>query len=134
MINIIDIVIGALILIYLVKNFGGIFKTLKSIVIIICALIIFGIVTSFIVDWPILGAGRQYLKDSFVVNLSYNIIKTIYPTIENGAPKVNSYIKDKIMSTQTSTPELPSIPAVEKMMPKMAIPAVPELQLPLNKK
>jgi len=134
MINIIDIVVGVLIIFYLAKNFGGIWKTAKSFLIVICALIFFGIITSFIVEWPILGEGRRYLKESFIVNLSYNIIKVIYPAIETSAPKVDSYIKDKIITGPTPTITIPKIPAIEKIMPKVSIPHLPELQTPARKK
>ncbi|MDI6731367.1 MAG: hypothetical protein QME05_02140 [Candidatus Margulisbacteria bacterium] len=134
MINVIDIVVGALILIYLVKNFGGILKTTKSLLIIICALILFGLVTSFISEWSILGEGRQFLKESFIVNLSYNIIKLVYPAIENSAPKVDSYIKDKIIDKTVPTVTIPKVPAIEKMMPKVAVPNLLEVQGPDKKK
>ena len=134
MINIIDIVVGALILIYLVKNFGGALKTAKSVLIVICALILFGLATSFISEWPILGEGRQFLKDSFIVNLSYNIIKLVYPAVENSAPRVDSYIKDKIIANPAPAVTVPKVPALEKVLPKIAIPNLPELQTPGKKK
>jgi hypothetical protein len=37
------------------------------------------------------------------------MIKTAYPAIENGAPQVNSFIKEKIINTPQKEVKLPKI-------------------------
>jgi len=118
MINVIDIVVAALALFYLLKNSGGVLKTLKNIVIVLLILIVFGLVARLILDTAMVpGSAQKTLGESYFVRLSHGLIRLVYPAVETSAPKIDSYIKDKIISTPTAEVKAPKI-----NIPKIAIP------------
>jgi hypothetical protein len=120
MINIFDLVLGAWILFFLLKNSGGISKTVKNFLVVIAVLVIFGIVAQIMLGWQIPKPVRETLSDSYFVKLSVLIIKTVYPTVENSAPKINSFMKDKIISLPTPEVEVPKV-----TIPNVTIPSLP---------
>jgi hypothetical protein len=110
MLNILDLIIGALILFYLLKNAGGLLKTAKNAVLVLVFLIIYTIAARLLLDSAMIsGEARKTLEGSYFVNLSTLMIKTAYPAIENGAPQVNSFIKEKIINTPQKEVKLPKI-------------------------
>lgn len=120
MINIFDLVLGAWILFFLLKNSGGISKTVKNFLIVIVVLVIFGIIAQVMLGWQMPKPVRDTLTDSYFVKLSVLIIKTVYPTVENSAPKINSFMKDKIISLPTPEVEVPKV-----IIPNVTIPSLP---------
>jgi len=130
MLNVIDIVIAALLLFYLLKNAGGLFKTFKNIILVLVFLIIFTVIARLLLDTSVVsGEARKTLEGSYFVNLSTVMIKTVYPAVENGAPQVNSFIKEKIIAAPTR----------EVVAPKLKLKALDDIDLlgpdlPLKKK
>lgn len=124
MINILDIIIAGVVLFYLLKNAGGILKTVKNILVVILILVVFGVVTRLLLDTSFISGGaRENLENAYFVKLSYNIIRFSYPAVSSNAPKVDSFIKDKIIS----------MPSKEVVIPKLAIPEnvkLPKVTLP----
>ena len=120
MLNIIDIVVAVLIVVYLLKNFGGPAKIIKALLVIVVMLVVFGVVARLLFDAPLPEQAHSSLVNSYFVKLSNVIIKSVYPAIENGAPKVDSFIKEKIIAT----------PTPEVTMPQLAIPTKVRLKLP----
>lgn len=118
MINVIDIVIAVLSLFYLLKNAGGVLKTFKNIVIVLLTLIVFGLIARLILDTALVpGSAKKVLGESYFVRLSHGLIRLVYPAVETSAPKIDSYIKEKIISTPTAEVKAPRI-----KIPKIAIP------------
>ncbi|MFA5113174.1 MAG: hypothetical protein WC529_02625 [Candidatus Margulisiibacteriota bacterium] len=110
MLNVIDIVIGVLILFYLLKNAGGLLKTAKNIVFVLIFLLIFTIAARLLLDTTMIsGEARKTLEGSYFVNLSTVMIKAAYPAVENGAPQVNSFIKEKIIAAPTREVTVPAV-------------------------
>jgi len=116
MINILDLIIIGLALFYLLKNAGGLLKTIKNLLIVLLALILVGIISAYLLEVPLAKPAHELLRDSYFVKLSYLLIKTIYPTLEKEAPKVDVFIKEKIITTPT--PEV----TVPKSLPKVSLP------------
>ena len=123
MINIIDIVIAALILFYLLRKAGGIAKTAINLLMVFVILLVFGIFARLIFDLPLPAPFRQTLENSYFVRLSHYSIKGIYPAVEKGAPQVDSFIKNKIIAAPT--PEV-SIPKVT--LPDVKLPELPKIE------
>lgn len=110
MLNVIDIVIGVLILFYLLKNAGGLLKTAKNVVFVLIFLLIFTIAARLLLDTTMIsGEARKTLEGSYFVNLSTVMIKAAYPAVENGAPQVNSFIKEKIIAAPTREVAVPAV-------------------------
>ncbi|MGB9612777.1 MAG: hypothetical protein ACPL4K_01170 [Candidatus Margulisiibacteriota bacterium] len=102
MINFLDLIIIGLVLFYLLRNAGGILKTIKNLIVILFILIALGIFSAFLLEQKVAEPIHKTLKDSYFVKLSYALIKIAYPTIEKEIPKVDVFIKEKIVSTPTS--------------------------------
>lgn len=122
MLNIIDLVVVAFALIYLLKNAGGIVKTIKNLLVVIVIIIIIGVGARLLLNSSLIfGEARKTLADAYFVKLSYAMISWGYPTIENGAPKVDSFIKDNIIENKNekfvTTPEGADLVHPEKFIP-----------------
>lgn len=124
MLNVIDIVIAALVLFYLLKNAGGFVRTLKNIIVVLLVLIVLGIVVRLVLDSSLIsGSARKTLENSYFVKLSYSLIKSIYPAVEKNAPKIDAYIKEKIISS----------PTPEVTAPKISVPTITIREEEINK-
>jgi hypothetical protein len=110
MLNVIDIVVAVLLLFYLLKNAGGPLKTVKNIVFVLVFLLIFTVAARLLLDsTTVSGDARKTLEGSYFVNLSTVLIKAVYPTVENGAPQVNKFIKEKIIAAPTKEVAVPAV-------------------------
>ena len=110
MLNVIDIVVAVLLLFYLLKNAGGLLKTARNIVFVLIFLIIFTVAARLLLDSAMVsGDARKTLEGSFFVNLSTVMIKAVYPAVENGAPRVDSFIKEKIIAAPTKEVAVPAL-------------------------
>ncbi|HVN67900.1 MAG TPA: hypothetical protein VMT55_05960 [Candidatus Sulfotelmatobacter sp.] len=110
MLNVIDIIIAALLLFYLLKNAGGLFKTVKNLIICVVFLIVFTVIARLLLDSAMVsGEARRTLEGSYFVNLSTVMIKAVYPAVENGAPQVDSFIKEKILAAPTREVTAPKL-------------------------
>jgi len=110
MLNVIDIVIAVLLLFYLLKNAGGVLRTLKNIFFVLVFLIVFTIGARLLVDSTMVsGEARKTLEGSYFVNLSTVLIKAVYPAVESGAPSVNTFIKEKIIAAPTKEVTVPAV-------------------------
>lgn len=125
MINIVDIVIGVLILLYLLKNAGGLYKMLKNFLIIALTLMFFGILSVLVLGSPFASPAYNVLKDSISFKVSNLLIRFVYPPIKNGAPKIDKFITEKVISTPT--PEV-SVPTIK--VSGLSMEALPQLSLP----
>jgi len=114
MLNIVDLIIAALALFYLLKNAGGITKTIKNFLIVILALVFFGIIATFLTGFSLPKSLHKTLENSYFVKLSHYIIKWTYPTVEKGAPKFDNFIKEKILSAPTPEVSIPKAVTLEK--------------------
>lgn len=110
MINIIDIVLAVFILAFLLKNAGGISRTIKNLLLIVVFLIVFGLLSQFILCSVFAESAQKVFAESYFVKLSQNIIKWIYPPIKNIAPKIDAFVNDKIMQTPKADVALPTLP------------------------
>lgn len=110
MLNIIDLVIAGLILFYLLKNAGGPLKTMKNMFAVVASLVILVIIVRLLLDSTLVsGEARKMLASSYFVAVSTSLVKFAYPAVENNAPKVNSFIKDKILAGPTPEVVVPKI-------------------------
>jgi hypothetical protein len=123
MINLLDLVVAALALLYLLKNAGGVLKTAKNILLVLVVLIVFGVLARLLLDLTYATPIHRTLSDSYFVKLSHFLLKGIYPAIEKTAPSVDSFIKNKIISQPT-----PEVSAPLKKMPKITLPERPQLE------
>lgn len=119
-ISLLDLIVGALILWFLVGNIGGPLKTAKTIIFALLILMLFAIISQSLIKADFAKPAHRTLRDSFMVNLSTNLIKWFYPVIENSVPKVDSYMKEKVLSAPTKETKIPSIEAID--LPKINIP------------
>jgi TM2 domain-containing membrane protein YozV len=116
MINILDLIIIGLALFYLLKNAGGLLKTIKNLLIVFLALILVGIISAYLLEFPLAKPAYELLRDSYFIKLSHLLIKIIYPAIEKEVPKVDVFIKEKII-----TPPTPEV-TVPRSLPKVNFP------------
>ena len=124
MLNIIDLLVVAFVLFYLLKNAGGIVKTIKNLVIVVLIIIVFGAGVRLLLNSTFIsGQARQTMESAYFVRLSYAMIAGGYPVIRDGAPKVDSFIKDNIISTPEAKTELPR---PEQFLPKVILPKQPD--------
>lgn len=122
MINIIDLIVGILVIFYLLRGAGGIVRTLKTLVFILLALMFFGIVAQLTLDLSFAKPVHKTLRDSYSVKVSHVLIKWFYPVVRQAAPKIDSFIKKKILSTSTPEVSVPKIVLPEKSLPKLSFP------------
>ena len=123
--NMIDLVIAALILFYLLKNAGSLLKTIKNLLMVVVALVILVIIVRLLLDSALIsGETRKMLENSYFVGISTSLIKTVYPTVEDNAPKVNSFIKEKILTAPT--PEV-VVPKIKTILPGELVPQLDRL-------
>lgn len=124
MINIIDIIIGGLILYYLLRNAGGLSKTIKNFLIVIFFLIVLAIISRLLLGWEVAKPTHKYLEGSYLVKVSHVVVKWLYPAVENTAPKVNSFMKEKILSGPTPEVEAPKVDKIMQQMPSITLPTI----------
>jgi hypothetical protein len=122
MLNVIDLVLAAFVLFFLLKNAGGIVKTIKNILFVLLILIIFGVGSRLLLNSAFIsGEARQTLENAYFVKMSLAIIGWGYPSISNSAPKVDSFIKDNIIEKKDQkymlTPEATELLHPEKFIP-----------------
>ena len=130
MINTIDLVMGILIGLYLLKNFGGPIKMIKNVVVLIVILFVYAIISQLLLNSiPVANNVRQGFKDSTITKFSIVLVKGIYPLIEKTAPSLNTFIKTKIL--EVPTPKI-DVSTIEKSLPKIIIPKlnIPKLTIP----
>jgi len=121
-ISLIDLIVGALLLWFLVKNIGGLLKTTKTIIFALLMLMLFAIVCQSLIKADFAKPLHEPLRDSFMVNLSTGLIKWFYPVIENSVPKVDSYMKEKVLSAPTKDVKVSDISLEAINLPKINIP------------
>ncbi|MFH1387109.1 MAG: hypothetical protein ABIH50_05540 [bacterium] len=119
MLNIIDIIVAAVIVFYIMKGAGGPSKMVRTGLMVVVFLVIFGIITRLLIDAPLPEPAHKTLKNSYFVKLSVYLIKWGYPAVEKSAPVVDKFIKDKIISMPT--PEV-TVPKVK--IPKVTLPQI----------
>lgn len=124
MINAIDVILAVLILVQLVKSLGGPAKIIKGIIFILIWLMAFGIIIRLLMGAPLPEPSRKMLNESYFVKISYAMIKWAYPAVENNAPKVNQFIKDKIISSPTPEVSLPKVVIPKEVLPDITIPEI----------
>jgi hypothetical protein len=122
MFNIIDLAVAVLALFFLLRKAGGIVKTLKNLIIVLLALILFGVGSRLLLNSVLIsGEARRTLESAYFVKMSLAMIGLIYPSIESGAPKVDSFIKDNIIEKKgekyVTTPETSDLVHPEKFIP-----------------
>jgi len=123
MITIIDLILVILFGLFLIKNIGGLLKTTLSVIMLIIFLIVFGLIANLLLNIQAASFMHDNLKHSYFVKLSNAMIKLVYPAIEKQAPKLDSFIKEKIL---TATGEAVKIVPSGKALPKIYLP-LPEL-------
>ena len=124
MLNIIDLLVVAFVLFYLLKNAGGLIKTAKNLAVVLLIIIIFGAGVRLLLNSSFIsGQARQTLEGAYFVRLSYAMIAGGYPVIRDGAPRVDSFIKDNIIATPEAKMELPR---PEQFLPKVTLPKQPD--------
>lgn len=128
MINVIDLVLVGLILFYLLKNAGGVVRTVKNLIVVLLALMVFGVFAEFLLNLSIAKGLHKSLRDSYLVRVSHVLIKWTYPAIEKTAPKVDAFIKEKIISAPTPEASVPVIALPQESLPKLTIPKLPKLE------
>jgi hypothetical protein len=123
MINILDLIIGGLILFFLLRNAGGIAKTVKNFLMVILLLIALAVISRLILEWNWAEPAHKYLSNSYLVKVSQIIVKWTYPAVENSAPKIDSFMKDKILSAPTPEVETPKVDKLIRSVPNITLPA-----------
>ena len=98
MINIIDIIIGVLILFYLLKNAGGVIKTAKNFLVAIAGLIVFGVIAQMLLAASFAAPAHKVLGEAYSVRAAQILIHWVYPPISDAAPKVDNFMKKNILS------------------------------------
>jgi hypothetical protein len=134
MINILDIIIAVLILIYMVKRAGGVLKTLKNIVVVVLALILFAIIARLTLEVSLLKLTHPYIRDSYFYNISVSLIRWVYPPIKESAPRVDLFVKEKFISRgeverNKSEGNITKISLPENLIPKVTLPVKGLLKL-----
>ena len=130
MINTVDLVLGILIGLYLLKNFGGPFKMIKNVFVLVIVLFVYAIISQLLLNTvPVADNIRQGFKESVVTKFSIVLVKGIYPVIERTAPALNVFIKTKILDAPT--PQV-DVSTIEKALPKSIISelTIPKLTIP----
>jgi hypothetical protein len=122
MLNIVDLAVAAFVLIYLLKNAGGILKTIRNLIVVLVVIIIFGVGSRLLLNSSIIsGEARKTLDSAYFVKMATTMISWAYPSIEQGAPKVDSFIKDNIIEKDKEkfliTPEANQLAHPESFIP-----------------
>ena len=126
MINLVDLVIIVIALLFFVKNSGGILKTIFNLFIILAFITFFGMgVRALLNSSYVSGDARKTLENSFFVKLSHVIVAASYSPLASSAPKVDSFVKNNFLVTpegsEIAHPEnyIPSIQdKISKSKPK----------------
>lgn len=129
MINVIDLVLGIFLGLYLFKNTGGVGKTAKSLLITALILMAFGLLAQLVISWDWTEPIQPVVEESLLFKTSHGLIRLVYPTVEKTAPQVDSFIKDKIMDKE-ETPTAPVQGGPTIMIPKDKLPKLDTKYLP----
>ena len=98
MLNVIDLVVAAFAHYFLLKNAGGLSKTIRNIVIVLLVILLVGVGVRLILNSAFVsGEARHTLESSYFVKASLAAISVVYPQISSEAPKVDTFIKDNII-------------------------------------
>ncbi|MFH1542778.1 MAG: hypothetical protein ABIE84_06820 [bacterium] len=119
MLNLIDLVLGIFIAFYYVKNAGGMITLAKNTAIVLVFLMVFGVFSQFVISLSFTKPLHVGLQDSYLVKVSRALIRWSYPAIEWSAPKIDAFIKDKVLSEPA-----PEIKAPKVTIPKMDGPSI----------
>ncbi|OGC21917.1 hypothetical protein A2291_05795 [candidate division WOR-1 bacterium RIFOXYB2_FULL_42_35] len=122
MINAVDLTLGVLMVLYLIKNIGGPIRTIINIVVIFLFLFFFGIMTEVILLFPVSQSVRDGYRDSYIAKVSVVLIKWIYPLVENNAPNIDKFMKERVISKPPSQTE-------EEIMKQLPDKNLPEVKL-----
>jgi hypothetical protein len=125
MINVLDLIIGALALFYLLKNAGGLAKTVKNFLIVIACLVIIGILSQLILSWSFAKPLHKPINDSYSIKVSIWLIKWAYPSVEKTVPKIDAFVKEKIISKPTPEVTVPKKELPKNLAPNITIPKLP---------
>jgi hypothetical protein len=124
MLNIIDLLVVGFVLFYLLKNAGGLIKTIKNLAVVVLVILLFGAGVRLLLNSSFIsGDARLTVENAYFVRLSYAMIAGGYPVLRDGAPKVDTFIKDNIISTPEVKTELPR---PEQFLPKVTLPKQPD--------
>lgn len=126
MINILDLIIGALLLFYLLKNAGGLAKTVKNFIVVIVILVILGLGSQLILSWSLAQPVHKPIKDSYFLKISIWLIKWVYPTVQQTAPKFDAFVKNKIISQPTPEVSVPKMELPKNIAPSITLPKLPD--------
>jgi len=119
MITIIDLILVILFGLFFIKNIGGLLKTTLSVIMVIVFLIVFGLIANWLLNIQAASFMHDNLKNSYFVKLSNVMIKLVYPAVEKQAPKLDTFIKENIL---TATGEAINITPPVKALPKIPLP------------
>ena len=134
MLNVIDIVLAVLILFYLIRSPGGMLKTSINLGAVLVFIIIYAIAARLLIDSSIVsGDAKKMLEQSYFTRFTVNMIKWAYPSIEKNAPKIDSFVKEKIISApapEVKEPKIesPRIKLSQKELEKMLLEAPPPVK------
>ncbi|MBI5700872.1 hypothetical protein HZC34_03370 [Candidatus Saganbacteria bacterium] len=125
MINIVDIVVAVLLMLYLLKNAGGGIKLVKNFLAVSLILVIFGILSQLLLSSPLNFPALKVISDSYSFKVSNLLVRVVYPPLKNSAPKIDKFISEKMIATPT--PEV-SVPTIK--MDGLSLESMPKLSLP----
>lgn len=123
MLNIIDLIVAAFALYYLLKNAGGLTKTIRNVAVVLLVILLVGVGVRLLLNTAFIsGEARQTLESSYFVKASLAAISVVYPQISNSAPGVDIFIKDNIIVKENDRPavkmEALELDRPEKLIPK----------------
>ena len=123
MLNVIDLIVAAFALYFLLKHAGGLTKTIRNVVVVLLIILLIGVGVRLLLNTAFVsGEARNTLESSYFVKAALAAISVVYPSISNEAPKVDSFIKDNIIVNDKGKPadrsEEIDLDHPEKYLPK----------------
>ncbi len=123
MLNVIDLIIAAFALYFLLKHAGGLTKTIRNVIVVLLIILLIGVGVRLLLNASFVsGEARNTLESSYFVKAALAAISVVYPQISNEAPKVDSFIKDNIILNDKGKPAAKSdeidLDHPEKYLPK----------------
>ena len=123
MLNVIDLIVAAFVLFFLLKNAGGLVRTVRNVVIVLLVILLVGVGARLLLNSSLVsGEARHALESSYFVKASLAAISLVYPQISSEAPRVDSFIKDNIIVKDSGKPALKAdeidLDHPEKYIPK----------------
>lgn len=123
MLNVIDLIVAAFALYFLLKHAGGLTKTIRNVVVVLLVIMLIGVGVRLLLNASFVsGEARNTLESSYFVKAALAAIGVVYPSISNEAPKVDSFIKDNIIVDGKGKPAARSdeidLDHPEKYLPK----------------